>query len=837
MFKLMKKLLSICVLLMIMGAQAQYIQSNGDNHSSNAAKLHNTDKESQTLINDDSDGFAIEAKKNNIAYRTFQNLQNVPNGYYTIVGAYAEKQNRVKHIRKLEKSGFESGVIENPHSSLSYIYNAYYPDWKQAIEDCKTQFEGRYKETVWILNATNKELTNDNVSLESVTYELLTASTTKDNDVFDEESGSIQNNTTTGKSRGNVSKSKLLQAAEANFDKMWYAEAARFYELALSKDKDVFSSGTLQRAGDAHYFSGNIERANHWYNLRYEKYQDDFSADDIFKYTHTLKGAGKYARAKKLTRIYNGMGSNLDDDELISTPTANEIVLDKILETNTKFDIKNLSINSEYSEFSPMFYGEEQVVFSSAKDTAFLNTRRFKWNNQPFLDLYVAKINEESQELKDALKFSKKINSKYHEASVTFSSDNSTMYFTRNNFDKKLKRDKNGTNHLKIYTASKINGEWTEPKELPFNSDSYSTGHPALSPDGKQLYFVSDMPGSIGSTDIFVVDVLENGEFSSPRNLGPEINTKGREMFPFVNNKKIYFSSDGHVGLGGLDIYEATFTENGLTEVKNLGQPINSEKDDFSYIVKEETQMGYFASNRLGGKGDDDLYSFRKLVLEEVEENLNAISGVITEQVTGNVMPKALVLLLDENNIKLKELYSDDNGKFVFEDLDNNTKYNIKIVTNDYFESEHEVYTKNNENVSLAVSLKHLKDMIAVENGIRKLKTDMIHFDFDKYNIRNDAAQELDKLVEVMTQYKDMVIRIESHTDSWGDSSYNKYLSDKRAKSTREYLISRGISNERIESAVGYGEERLLNECVEGVPCSREKHKLNRRSEFIIVKM
>ena len=821
-----------------MTAEAQNNQPYGVTYSSNTAKLQNPDKESQISTNDDSEGFAMEAKKNNIAYRTIQNLQNVPNGFYTIVGAYSEKKNRDKHIRKLEKSGFKSGVIENPQNSLSYTYNAYYTNWKQAIEDCKTQFDGRYKETVWILNANNKKLTNDTISLESVSYELLTASTPNDNAIFDEESGITQNNTTTGKTRGNVSKSKLLQAAEANFDKMWYAEAARFYELALSKDKDIFSSGTLQRAGDAHYFIGNIERANHWYNLRYEKYQDDFSSEDIFRYSHSLKGTGKYARAKKLMRIYNGMGNNLaSDDELISRPTTSEMVLDKILETNTKFDIKNLSINSEYSEFSPMFYGDENVVFSSAKDTAFLNTRRFKWNNQPFLDLYVAKINEESQELKDALNFSKKINSKYHEASVTFSSDNSTMYFTRNNFDKKLKRDKNGTNHLKIYTASKIDGEWTEPKELPFNSDSYSTGHPALSPDGKQLYFVSDMPGSIGSTDIFVVDVLEGGKFSSPRNLGPEINTKGREMFPFVSNKKIYFSSDGHVGLGGLDIYEASFAENGLSDVKNLGQPVNSEKDDFSYIVKEETQMGYFASNRLGGKGDDDLYSFRKLVLEEVEENLNAISGVITERITGEIMPKALVLLLDENNIKLKELYSDDDGKFVFEDLDSNTKYKIKVVTNDYFESEHEVHTKNNENVSLAVSMKHLKDMIAVENGIKKLKTDMIHFDFDKYNIRNDAAQELDKLVEVMTQYKDMVIRIESHTDSWGDSSYNKYLSDKRAKSTRAYLLSRGISNERIESAVGYGEERLLNECAEGVPCSREKHKLNRRSEFIIVKM
>jgi len=393
-------------------------------------------------------------------------------------------------------------------------------------------------------------------------------------------------------------------------------------------------------------------------------------------------------------------------------------------------------------------------------------------------------------------------------------------------------------NHLKIYVSNKVDGEWTDAEEVSFNSDKYSTGHPALSPDGKKLYFVSDMPGTIGQTDIFVVDVLGENTFSEPRNLGPEINTERKEMFPFVNDKKLYFSSNGHVGLGGLDVYEVAYTEEeGFQEVKNVGQPVNSNLDDFSYIVNEESQKGYFASNRASGKGDDDIYSFKRLVVEEVPTSSNAIAGVVTELVTGDIMPQALVELLDENGIKLKEMVANDDGSFMFEDLDADTKYTIKATKDEYFENIQDVTSAENDTVSVDLTMRKLKEMIAIEDGIRKLKTEMIHFDFDKSNIRRDASEELDKLVEVMTEYPNMVIRIESHTDSRGARAYNKYLSDKRAKSTRAYIIAQGISANRIESAIGYGEERLLNECNGTVRCTEQQHFRNRRSEFIVVNM
>ncbi|MGB5647915.1 MAG: OmpA family protein, partial [Muriicola sp.] len=336
--------------------------------------------------------------------------------------------------------------------------------------------------------------------------------------------------------------------------------------------------------------------------------------------------------------------------------------------------------------------------------------------------------------------------------------------------------------------------------------------------------------------DIFVVDVYEDGGYSEPRNLGPDINTERKEMFPFITDKKLYFSSNGHIGLGGLDIYEVAFDdEKGFQEVKNMGKPVNSQKDDFSYIVNEGSQKGFFASNRRGGKGDDDIYSFSRLLPEEL--NLNAIEGVVTEQVTGELMPEALITLLDENNIKLKEVVSDKDGSFVFEDLDSNTKYTVKATKEGYSEVVLNTPTRENELINVEVSLEKLEDLIVLEEGIKKIKLNMIFFDFDKSNIRNDAAVELNRLVSVMKENPSMIIKIESHTDSRGKAAYNKYLSDKRAKSTRAYIISQGIDPKRIESAIGYGEERLLNGCDGSIKCTSAQHQLNRRSEFIIVDM
>jgi outer membrane protein OmpA-like peptidoglycan-associated protein/tetratricopeptide (TPR) repeat protein len=823
------------------------------------------------------------ASKNHIKSRTFRNLKGADEGFYIVSGVFSDLGNAQKLAQKLKRQGFAAGYISNSDNGLNYVYLSRYDTLDKAIAACNSKLDGTYTDSFWLMNVDNggnskklgiaengavsslplptntvekdtslevmdypksvqlpnqdekldskenKKSSSGVLSIDEVTYDMLSP-------IEEEDGTSALERGDNSKNWDNPNTARLIKKADEYFDKMWYAEAAELYEEAIKKNADHFSLEILQKAGDAHYYNTNMAKAHYYYDIIFERYESEVSPDQIFKYAHTLKGTGKYGKSKRMMRLYDKevkkgkVGSKLDFNT-----TQKEAVLDNILNMELKFGLKNLAINTKYSEFSPMFYNEDEIVFASAKDSSIFNTRRYKWNNQPYLDLYVSKVNKESQDLKAAIRFSKKINSKYHEASVTFTPDNATMYFTRNNYGKKLKRDKNGVNHLKIYTSKKVDGEWTEAEEVPFNSDDYSTGHPALSPDGKKLYFVSDMPGTIGDTDIFVVDVLDNGSYSEPKNLGPGINTEQKEMFPFINDKKLYFASNGHVGLGGLDVYEVAYDEEGFKEVTNMGQPINSNKDDFSYIVNEKDQKGYFASNRRGGKGDDDIYSFERLVLEEVVKN--AISGVVTELITGDLMPKALVTLLDGNNIKLKEMVTEDDGSFVFEDLDSNTKYTIKTTRNEFFENVVTAETRENEVVNVDVTMKKLKELIVIEDGIKKLKTDMIFFDFDKSYIRKDASLELDKLVAVMTEYKDMVIKIESHTDSRGPDVYNKYLSDKRAKSTKAYLISKGISADRIESAIGYGEERLINECGNGVRCSREKHELNRRSEFIIVKM
>ncbi|MBC2838221.1 OmpA family protein [Robiginitalea sp. SC105] len=795
----------------------------------------------------DEASFRERARTGGIPVRRFDQPAPTGNGFYLIVGVFKEGKNLKRSIRKLNRKGLAAGSFVNPENQLNYVYAGHFTDPEDALSAATTRFEGAYSGDLWILiNGVIAPFAAAG-SEANTAHGLLSGPVGKDTgSPAEPASGTVVPASITAAQSGPSGTqeadppkvhSMLLQKADRYFQIMWYAEAARLYEEILSKGASAYSFEIIRKAADSHYFNTNMERAYHWYGILYDRYEDQMSAANLFKYAHSLKGNGKYGRARRIMRLYDekteaaGMSAGIREDRLLR-----ETVLDNILNREDAFAVRNLDVNTKYSEFGPMFYGEDAIVFASSVDSAFFHTRRYKWNDQPYLDLYVARLNAEADNLQHAVKFSKKLNTKYHEAGVTFSPDNQTVYFTRNNYGKKLRRDKNGVNHLKLYRSRKVGDEWSEAEELPFNGEDYSTGHPALSPDGKQLYFVSDMPGTIGETDIFVVDVLGDGTFSQPRNLGPEINTPQKELFPYINNRKLYFSSNGHLGLGGLDIYQVAFDETeGFLEVENLGQPINSKKDDFSYIVDEETQKGFFASNRLGGKGDDDLYSFQRLLPEETNEN--AIAGVITDLVSGEAIPEALVTLLDANNRKLKEVVSDREGSFVFQDLDSNTRYRVVIDKKAYFEMQQEVTTRDNEQVDLEMPMRKLQERIVVEDGVKKLKTEAIYFNFDKHDIRPDAAAELDKLVSVMQEYPDMVIAIESHTDSRGASAYNRYLSDLRAKSTRAYLIEKGIAPERIQSATGYGEDRLLNGCDGSIRCTAEQHQLNRRSEFIIVDM
>lgn len=621
--------------------------------------------------------------------------------------------------------------------------------------------------------------------------------------------------------------------ADSSFDNLFYVRAAQQYQYMVDKGND--SQHVLERLADAYYFNTDMENAVKWYGKLFSKYEKEVTKEYAFRYVHALKGTGKYDLAKALMKIYEKRTDTTKFE--VAQLQNNDLSLDEIMDKQPQFFVSNLAINSEVADFGPAFY-KDKIVFASSRDSLVFETRVYQWNRQPYLDLFMADTIELGSDLTEVLPFSEILNTRYHEAGVAFGPEGNTVYFTRNNYtNRDLQRDEEGTNHLKMYRSELRGGEWTEAEELPFNSENYSVGQPALSPDGRFLFFVSDMPGSIGGTDIFMLEIMEDGTYSQPMNLGPQINTSGREMFPYITEEKIYFASDGHLGLGGLDVFESDLSADGFGPVMNLGSPLNSKKDDFAYIVKESANRGYFSSNRAGGKGDDDVYSFQRLE----EPCIQTVKGTVVRKANAQPTVDVKVMLYSPEGTLLAETQTDPYGAFRFEtSLDCETEYKVAYSKEGYLPGE-ETFTCTSEkdfenNVPLEIT-KELNKLIVKEDGVMKIKIDNIYFNLNKADIRPDAAQELNKIVEVMKEYPKMIIKIEAHTDSRGSDVYNERLSDRRAKSTADYIISQGIEDERIQSAIGYGEQVLLNECKNGVRCTNEQHDINRRSEFIVVKL
>ena len=499
------------------------------------------------------------------------------------------------------------------------------------------------------------------------------------------------------------------------------------------------------------------------------------------------------------------------------------------------YTVENLETNTKLSDFGSTFFGSDKLIFSSSRENGLLKSK-WKDNGQPFLELYEATINEDGS-LTNVIPFSKTINTKFHEASVSFSPNQKTVYFTRDFYtNSKLLKDDKGVTNLAIFKASvSPDGEWTDIEPLPFNNASYSCGHPSINKDGTKLYFASDMPGSYGSTDIFVVDILANGTYGIPKNLGEKINTKGKEMFPFIDKKDVlYFSSDSQKdGMGGLDVYASKIYDKSTSEALHLGKPINSEADDFAYILKNDIHEGYFSSNREGGKGDDDMYHFTASPPLKIECH-QVVTGIVKDKKTGEIIPNAVIVIYDDKDNEIDSSTSDAEGKFKFT-VDCSSSYKVIGAKEKYNKDEDTFTTENNPDAKVTLSL-HL-DPIPEVVVIRKkvvVNINPIYFDFDKANIRPDAALELDKVIEIMNKYPELKIEGGSHTDSRGDAEYNQYLSQKRADSTVKYIVNHGIDASRI-SAKGYGETQLVNRCNGTVKCTEEEHQQNRRTEFTLL--
>ncbi len=496
--------------------------------------------------------------------------------------------------------------------------------------------------------------------------------------------------------------------------------------------------------------------------------------------------------------------------------------------------IKTISINDELSNFGTSFYGDDKLIFASPTKRNYIINNVWKPNNQPFLDLCIGTITAEG-DLKNVKKFSSKLNTKFHEADVTFTKDRKTVYFTRSNYYKgKYGKDSLGINRLKMFKASVgVNDEWIDIKPLPFNNDNYSVGHPALSEDEKTLYFVSDMPGTLGKTDIFKVSVHTDGTYGKPVNLGPEINTPEKEMFPFIlGNDELYFSSNGRKdGMGMLDVYVCKLFPGRKPLPINLGTIINSDKDDFAFIIAKNKREGYFSSNREGGKGDDDIYYFKEKKPFEFACDQD-VTIVIKNKKTGDIIPHAIVSIYHNDKIIADSVKTDANGKYFFKATCND-KYKITAGNKFFLSSFKTIETNTEKSLKDVVIALEPNEFVVVREKLM-VNLNPIYFNYDKFAIREDAAVELDKVVTIMKKYPKLIIEVGSHTDSRGSDSYNEILSDKRANSTVAYIVSKGISKDRI-SGKGYGEKKIINKCTNGIKCSKEEHQLNRRTEFVIV--
>lgn len=624
-----------------------------------------------------------------------------------------------------------------------------------------------------------------------------------------------------------------LKKAASSYDQFHYVDAIKTYEKVANKGYK--SVELFSKLGDSYYFQSNLNEANKWYEQLFALNQK-VDSEYYFRYAQTLKSIGDYKKADEMMTAFHKFNS-VDLRAILAKNQIN--YLEEIKKNSGRYRVQNAGINSEYSDYGSSFY-KNTLVFTSARDTGGVFIKKHNWTNQSYTNLYGALITDNGN-LSEPEKFSKKIDSKYHESTPVFTNDGLTMYFTRNNFlNGKKGRDSEKAILLKIYKATKIGDTWGNIVELPFNSNEYNCAHPTLSPDEKTLYFSSNMPGTKGLSDIFKVAILSDGSFGEPINLGDKINTEARETFPFIsNNNELYFASDGHPGLGGLDVFVTQLNEDGSHgKIKNVGTPVNSNADDFAFIMDTASKNGFFSSNRKEDNiGFDDIYKCTEIlpIPKDCQQSLN---GIIVNVETQSPISGAKVVLYDINYVKIDELMTDQNGKFDFGQVDCEKKYRIRAEIAEFSPGEITVSTPNDTGITFT-SLELIPNLqeLKVGRDLRKtLGIDIIYFDLDKSNIRPDAAVELAKIVEVMKQYPTLEIDVRSHTDSRQTSKYNMELSDKRAKSTIKWLIAQGISPSRL-TGKGYGETQLLNKCADDVSCTEQEHQQNRRSEFIITKI
>ena len=637
--------------------------------------------------------------------------------------------------------------------------------------------------------------------------------------------------------------SKIKKANDL-YGKYAYVDAIKIYERIA--EQGYVDQNVLENLGNSYYFNADYTTALKWYDKLFENAKKDsqnykITPEYYYRYAQCLKSVERYDEAKTILDQFIKLTGK--EDLRARKLEEHSDYLQVIKDNSGRLTIKPVDINTEFSEYGTAFYGKDEVVYTASRKTSARGTSN--WTGEGYYDLFRAKFS--NGQLTKEENFSSKLNSLLNESSPVFTRTMDTIYFTRNyqvplsKEEKKKKAEEKVL--LELYRSVRKNNEWTDPVRLPFNVIGYSVAHPAITPDGKWLYFAADINGTRGKSDIFRVRINhKKGVYGKPENLGDLINTEGRETFPYISSKNVlFFSSDGLPGLGGLDIFAVKIEQDGsLKRLQNIGRPGNTPDDDFAFVLDEDRSVGFLSSNRPGGKGKDDIYYFIQNRPLEFDCK-KTIKGIVKDIDTKEILSNVTLTLSDSEQKEMEKITNKADGTYDF---------GAKVVNCDdtfvFLRAQRENYAVVEEQVSIRERGTVIEKEILMKTTKKKLKKgdDLakifqikeIKFDLGKYNIRPDAAAELVKIVEAMKDHPTMKIAIRSHTDSRGSDKSNLILSDKRAKSTMAWIVSQGIAKNRL-TAKGYGETQLVNRCKNGVPCSEEEHQENRRSEFIIVEM
>lgn len=694
---------------------------------------------------------------------------------------------------------------------------------------------------------------------------------------------------------------RQIKRGERMFDQMRYLKTSQLYA-------PIFQRGLLNDEEKSLLAKAYQHIASYKNSLDVWMAMDSVSmqSSDVYYMSQILKLNGLYKASDAWMARYMQMKTN-DSRSKWQSNSAAEV--EKIV-SKERYDVRQVPFNSSQSDFGAFVNGND-LLFASARKIDEIVARQYGWKETPHLNVFKVTVSDEVYTQPQI--YSPKLKTVYHDGPVHISADGNEMFVTQNPYKFPGKVGRKQINQFQLLVAlKKSDGSWDELQKLPFNGDGFSTGHAALSPDGQTLWFASDRPGGIGRSDIYYVERLGSG-WSEPVNAGSDINTEGDEMFPFLaSDGNLYFSSNGHLTLGGLDVCVAFKTASGY-KVRNMGHPINSQSDDFALCMMSDNRSGYFASNRPGGSGDDDIYRFdvrdpvvltrqleirlidksslspvqnasveividgkpevlktdqTGLVLVTVDEvdqlvanvdvlgykPLSQIFPIVSEfnkgemllekmpvwGVYGTVTDLTSGLGIDSIQVVLRPLDKQQsfgnltlNGGTFRNEIEGETDYEVTLSSPRYFSKKGRFTTKGrapgwiniNEFMQATVEKIEVDKVIEIPN---------IYYDLGKWNIRKDAATELDKVVAFLTDNPAIIIELGSHTDSRGSALSNQTLSQKRAQSAVDYIVKKGIASPRI-SAKGYGESQLKNHCAEGVACSELEHQQNRRTEIRVV--